>query len=172
MSDPYVGEIRMFAGTFAPEGWADCDGQILRISGNEMLFDLIGTTFGGDGVSTFALPDLQGRLPLGAGTDPRGGSTFERGARGGVNEVALTLDELPAHAHPLVATRGFGRSSSPENGVLASGDVKVFDWASPTAKLDARTVDPVGATRPHDNEMPYLVVRFVIALTGLYPVPA
>jgi microcystin-dependent protein len=172
MSDPYVGEIRMFAGTFAPEGWADCNGQLLAISKNSLLFHVIGTTYGGDGVSTFALPNLQGRLPLGTGTALDSGRTYSPGERGGANEVTLTLDELPVHRHALVASRDRGRESTPENRLLADGwDVSLFADGALTTRLDHRAVDPEGGPIPHSNEMPYLVIRFVIALDGIFPIP-
>lgn len=170
---PYVGEIRMLAGTFAPEGWADCDGQLLPISGNRALFQIIGTTYGGDGKETFALPDLRGRLPLGTGASSRGGSTFAAGQRGGATRVKLSVNELPRHAHDLVATDHSGTYADPAYRMLAHGkDVKLFTRQSPTTTLDFGAVGAVGRTLPHDNEMPYLVIRFVIALDGVFPSPA
>jgi microcystin-dependent protein len=171
MAQPYVGEIRLFAGSFAPLGWLDCNGQLLSISENETLFQLIGTTYGGDGQETFALPNLQGRVPvhMGAGSD---GVTYLLAEAAGVNEVTLTTQQIPVHSHALIASGNLGGSSNPGKRVLAAGrNVKRYIGDAPTTNLNVQTVLPVGGSQPHTNEMPHLVVRFIISLYGIFPSP-
>ncbi len=160
----YCGEIRMFAGNFAPAGWSLCEGQLLVPSLQPQLFNLIGTTYGGDGVSTFALPDMRGRLPVHQGNGVILAET------GGVEEVTLTTQQMPAHTHPLLATTQVGTVASPQGNVLAaSGSSNVYRTASSAVTLSNQTVAPVGGSQPHTNLQPYLCVHFIIALTGLAP---
>jgi microcystin-dependent protein len=166
MAQPYVGEIRIFAGNFAPVGWMFCEGQSLPISENETLFQLIGTTYGGDGEETFNLPDLQGRLPL------HQGNGFVLGEQSGVEEVTLTNQQIPLHTHPLLATTAPGTQASPANSVVAaSGSSNVYRPGPAAAALSAQTGGPVGGSQPHTNLQPYLCVGFIISLFGIFPSP-
>ncbi|HEU4867716.1 MAG TPA: tail fiber protein [Actinomycetota bacterium] len=166
MAQPYVGEIRMFAGNFAPAGWMFCEGQLLPISENETLFQLIGTTYGGDGQETFALPDLRGRLPL-----HRGGS-FQLAEKGGAEEITLTTQQIPAHTHPLVATTAAGSAASPQGSVLgSSGSSNVYRQGPAGTALSNQAVAPVGGSQPHTNFQPYLCIDFIISLFGIFPNP-
>ena len=166
MAQPYVGEIRMFAGNFAPAGWMFCDGQLLPISENETLFQLIGTTYGGDGQSTFALPDLRGRVPV------HQGNGLILAESGGVEEVTLTVNQIPVHSHPLLASAGPGSENNPGGNVTGeSAAVKVYVSEAPTASLNAAAVATVGGSQPHTNFQPYLCVDFIISLFGIFPSP-
>jgi len=166
MAQPYVGEIRMFAGNFAPAGWLFCDGQLLPISENETLFQLIGTTYGGDGQSTFALPDLRGRVPV------HQGNGLILAESGGVEEVTLTVNQIPAHSHPQLASAGPGSANNPGGNVTGeSAAVKVYVSEAPTAGLNAAAVATVGGSQPHTNFQPYLCVDFIISLFGIFPSP-
>lgn len=162
MAQPYVGEIRMFAGNFAPAGWMFCDGSLLPISENETLFQLIGTTYGGDGQSTFALPDLRGRLPL------HQGNGFILAETGGVETVTLTAQQIPAHAHVLLAADVPGDRVSAAGAMLARGPV-YGDNPSASANMNAASITAVGGSQPHDNMQPYLCVSFIISLFGIFP---
>ncbi|HRQ41053.1 MAG TPA: tail fiber protein [Chloroflexota bacterium] len=166
MAQPYVGEIRIFAGNFAPAGWMFCEGQLLPISEYETLFQLIGTTYGGDGQSTFALPDLRGRLPL------HQGNSFILAETGGAEEITLTVNQIPAHSHPLLASTNIATQTSPANNLLAqssSADLYIED--TPTANLSPNSIGPVGGSQPHTNFQPYLCVNFIISLFGIFPSP-
>ena len=166
MAQPYVGEIRMFAGNFAPAGWMFCEGQLLPIAENETLFQLIGTTYGGDGESTFALPDLRGRLPL------HQGSGFTLAETAGVETVTLTVSQIPAHAHPMLASMDSGDVASPQNAVTAVNNVvKFYSGDPPSSNLAATAISSVGGSQPHDNFQPYLCVNFIISLFGIFPSP-
>lgn len=172
MSDPYVGEIRMFAGNFAPAGWAFCNGAILPIAENDTLFNLIGTTYGGDGQQTFALPDLQGRVPVHQGPAP-GGSTYVIGERAGVETVTLTTQQLPAHSHPVVASTAGGSTANPQGNVIASSpSVTLFLADIPSVSLPPSTVTAVGGSQPHENRMPFVAINYIISLFGIFPSPA
>lgn len=170
MAQPYVGEIRMFAGNFAPAGWMFCEGQLLPISQNETLFNLIGTTYGGDGQSTFGLPDLRGRIPIHQGTG--GGSTYILAETGGVESVTLTVNQTPSHTHPLIASLS-NANNSPSNSVLAQPTtLDVYSQeAQPDSPLDPSSITPAGGSQPHDNFQPYLCVDFIISLFGIFPSP-
>jgi microcystin-dependent protein len=170
MADPYIGEIRMFGGNFAPLGWAFCEGQLLSIGENEALFSLIGTIYGGDGVNNFALPDLRGRLPLHAGQKP-GTSFYTIGQVGGVEAVTLLANQLPAHSHPVRASSAPGDSPGPQNEFWSSNSVPVNVYSSvvPNVSLNPSAVGNSGGNQPHDNMQPYLAVSFIIALEGIYP---
>jgi microcystin-dependent protein len=166
MSQPYVGEIRMFAGNFAPAGWMFCEGQLLSIAENETLFNLIGTTYGGDGQSTFALPDLRGRLPI------HQGSGFTLAQTGGVESVALTTGQIPAHSHPFLASGNQASSTSPVNQVPAitqAATITPYGTDNPLVQLNSASIGPVGGSQPHDNFQPYLCIDFIISLFGVFP---
>lgn len=168
MSSPYVGEIRMFAGNFAPLDWALCMGQMLSIAENEVLFTLIGTTYGGDGVTTFALPNLQSRVPIHTGSGP-GLSPRVLGESAGTEVVALTTAQLPSHTHTAMASSA-GGATSPANGVWANSPAIQFQSA-PTAgaTMNGNALTANGGNHPHDNMIPYLTINFIISLAGLYP---
>jgi microcystin-dependent protein len=168
MSDFFISEIRIFSGNYAPQGWAFCDGRIMLISQNTTLFKLIGTTFGGNGTTTFALPDLRGRVPMHAGAGP-GLSTRVRGERGGVEQVTLSSQQIPAHTHPLIASTGAGNANTPQGNLVADGPALAFLEAAPDTQLAPVAAAPVGGSQPHENRMPYLTVSFIIALTGVIP---
>ncbi len=158
----------MFAGNFAPAGWMFCEGQLLPISENETLFQLIGTTYGGDGESTFALPDLRGRLPL------HQGNGFILAETGGAEEIALTVNQIPSHSHPMLASADLASASSPQGHVFASGNlatVSFYGSDNPVTNLPAQAVAPVGGSQPHTNLQPYLCVSFIISLFGIFPSP-
>jgi microcystin-dependent protein len=166
MAQPYVGEIRMFAGNFAPAGWMFCEGQLLPISENETLFQLIGTTYGGDGESTFALPDLRGRIPI------HQGNGFILAETGGAEEITLTVQQIPAHSHPLLGSGANGAQTSPAGNLLASSTV-ITHYApeTPNVAMAPTAVSPVGGSQPHTNFQPYLCVDFIISLFGIFPSP-
>ncbi len=163
MSQPFVGEIRMFAGNFAPLGWAFCDGAVLPISQNTALFSLIGTTYGGDGQNTFALPDLRGRLPMHAGNG------FTLGQAGGAESVSLTTNQIPAHTHAPAASTAPASTVSPAGGVWAAGSAPQFSTAAPTVAMQANAVGQAGGSQAHDNMHPYLAVSFILSLFGVFP---
>lgn len=172
MSAPFVGEIRMFGGNFAPAGWAFCDGQLLAVSQNDALFSLIGTIYGGDGETTFGLPDLRGRVPLHAGNGP-GLTPRPLGARGGAEEVTLTTAQLPSHDHGLMQfSSGPGQSNSPSGQAPAnSPSVDLWIEDAQTTNLDPAAISLSGGSQPHENRMPFLCVNFIISLFGIYPSP-
>jgi microcystin-dependent protein len=166
MAQPYVGEIRMFAGNFAPAGWLFCEGQLLPISENETLFQLIGTTYGGDGRSTFALPDLRGRIPI------HQGNGFILAETGGVEEVTLTANQIPAHSHPMLATNAVANDSTPANNVLAqTGTFDGYQSSPANSPMAAQAVGVTGGSQPHTNFQPYLCIDFIISLFGIFPSP-
>jgi microcystin-dependent protein len=166
MAQPYVGEIRMFAGNFAPAGWMFCEGQLLPISENETLFQLIGTTYGGDGESTFALPDLRGRIPI------HQGNGFILAETGGAEEITLTVNQIAAHSHPLLATTNAASSPNPGNQLPATGVVSELYWGDPPDNnAAAQAISSVGGSQPHTNFQPYLCVDFIISLFGIFPSP-
>jgi len=164
MAQPYVGEIRMFAGNFAPAGWMFCEGQLLPISEYETLFNLIGTTYGGDGQSTFSLPDLRGRLPL------HFGNGFTLAETGGVEEVTLTVSQIPAHSHPLLATSSIATQQNVSPNVFAQASLfNPYINVNPASPMAAQAVGSVGGSQPHTNFQPYLCVDFIISLFGIFP---
>ncbi len=170
MSEPFVGEIRMFAGNFAPRGWAFCDGQLLAVSQNDALFSLLGTIYGGDGRTTFGLPDLRGRLPIHAGQGP-GLSNRRLGARGGAENVTLTVNQLASHSHGVSAVNTPATETAPgANETLAQS--QGYDLYVPTGgqtAMASANVSSVGGSRSHTNLMPFLCIHFIIALVGIYP---
>lgn len=165
MSQPYVGEIRIFAGNFAPAGWAFCAGQLMPISENETLFNLIGTTYGGDGQSTFGLPDLRGRVPVHQGTG------FILAQSGGAESVTLTTAQIPNHSHTAIASSGAASQASPSNGSwTANSTLKPYAAGSVATSLMAGTnIGPAGGNQPHDNMLPYVAVNYIISLFGVFP---
>jgi microcystin-dependent protein len=164
MAQPYVGEIRMFAGNFAPAGWMFCEGQLLPISENETLFNLIGTTYGGDGQSTFALPDLRGRIPL------HQGNGFTLAETGGVESVTLTVQQIPAHTHPLIATTSLASQQNVSGNVLAEATLfNPYINAAPAAAMAPQAIAATGGSQPHTNFQPYLCIDFIISLFGIFP---
>lgn len=166
MAQPYVGEIRMFAGNFAPAGWMFCEGQLLPISEYETLFQLIGTTYGGDGQSTFALPDLRGRLPA------HQGNGFILAETGGTEEITLTVSQIPAHSHPLLASSDLGSASGVANNLLArSPSASIYLEDVSTVNMSPLAISSVGGSQPHTNFQPYLCVDFIISLFGIFPSP-
>ncbi len=168
MSEPFVGEIRMFAGNFAPRGWAFCDGQLLAVSQNDALFSLLGTIYGGDGRTTFGLPDLRGRIPLHQGTGP-GLSARRLGSKGGPENVTLTTNQLASHTHDWNANKADADLATPAGKVLAGGSPRMFNAQDQNASLAASTIADTGGTGSHSNLMPTLCIHFIIALFGIYP---
>lgn len=166
MALPYVGEIRMFAGNFAPAGWMFCEGQLLPISEYETLFNLIGTTYGGDGQNTFALPDLRGRLPL------HFGNGFTLAETGGVETVTLTVQQIPAHSHPMLSAQTAATTSDPNNALPAIAPLATtlpYGTDAPLTALAPNAVSSVGGSQPHNNFQPYLCVDLIISLFGIFP---
>ena len=168
MATPYLGEIRMFGGNFAPAGWAFCNGQLLAISEYDALFNLIGTTYGGDGQTTFALPNLQGRLPLHMGTSSSG-TTYQLGENSGVESVTLTTQQIPNHNHVPLAFSTGGDQTTPQNGVWAGAADSRYSTSAPSLAMKNTLVGATGGSQPHENMMPYLAISFIIALYGVYP---
>lgn len=172
MAQPYVGEIRMFGGTFNPAGWAFCKGQLLPISEFETLFNLIGTTYGGDGQETFALPDLQGRIAVHNGQGPGISQNYIIGEEAGVEEVTLTNQQMPVHNHGMLASTGAGSSPNAQGNLIGSPPVvSLFSEFEPTRALAPSMVMPIGGSQPHENRMPYLTITYIISLFGIYPSP-
>ena len=170
MADPFLAEIRIFAFNFAPRYWAFCDGQLLPISQNTALFSLLGTTYGGDGKSTFALPDLQGSAPMHPGQGP-GLSLHDLGETGGSKTVTLLESEIPSHSHTVGVSAGDAYAQSPAGEKLATG-IGIGQYAPANgqpAQLSSNTLAPAGGDQPHNNLQPYLVVYFCIALQGVFP---
>jgi microcystin-dependent protein len=169
MAQPYVGEIRMFGGNFAPAGWMFCDGAILPISENETLFQLIGTTYGGDGQSTFALPDLRGRVPIHQGTGSDGIS-YTLAENGGVETETITTQQLPIHSHGFIASKAIAGQANTSGNVL--GQSSSIDWYiqdTPSVNMAANAITQAGGSQPHDNLQPYLGINFIISLFGIFP---
>ena len=165
MAQPYVGEIRMFAGNFAPAGWMFCEGQLLPISEYETLFQLIGTTYGGDGQSTFALPDLRGRIPI------HQGNGFILAETGGAEEITLTVQQIAAHSHPLLGSNSDATATSPLGGLLAKAQGDVYTSTFVGSNMSPQSIGSTGGSQPHTNFQPYLCVDFIISLFGIFPSP-
>ena len=167
---PYIGQVVCTGFNFAPAGWALCDGSLIAINDNPTLFNLIGTTYGGDGQTTFALPDLRGRAPIGTG-QLTGGGNYAIGQRGGVENVTITLSQYPNHTHPLVATTAAGNANSPANAFPASGQsVYTANTPQPADALNPAAVSMgPGASQPHNNLQPFLTCNWIISLYGVYP---
>jgi len=168
MSEPFIGEIFIVPYNFAPRGWAFCNGQLMPISQNDALFSIVGTTYGGDGQQTFGLPDMRGASPLHPGQGP-GLSHYDLGQTGGVETVALTTNQIPAHAHQLSAESGAATTSVPlSDGAVATTTVPVYGLGNPTP-MSAAALAASGAGSPHYNRQPFLVLNFIIALEGIFP---
>lgn len=171
MSEPFIGQIKMFAGNFAPRGYALCDGQLLAISQYDALFSLVGTFYGGDGRTTFGLPDLRGRVPIHAGSGP-GLTPRQVGAKSGAENVTLTQNQIPSHTHTLTASKAAGGESSPNNAQPAQSTGSVY-LRNPNpmaiADLDSANIKPLGGSQQHTNVQPFQCINFIIALTGIYP---
>ncbi|MGW5237398.1 phage tail protein [Monashia sp. NPDC004114] len=169
MADPFIAEIRIFPFNFAPKGWAFCDGQLLPLSQNTALFSLLGTTYGGDGKSNFALPNLQGNAPMHPGQGP-GLSLHDLGEPGGSESVTLLVSEMPSHPHDLNASQGDGTERTPAGQLLATGiGVSQYQTPGATTNLSPSAVAPTGGDQPHNNMQPYLTLNFNIALQGVFP---
>jgi microcystin-dependent protein len=165
MAQPYVGEIRMFAGNFAPAGWMFCEGQLLPISENETLFQLIGTTYGGDGQENFALPDLRGRIPI------HQGNGFTLAQTGGAEEITLTQQQIPAHSHPWLASEAAATALTPLNNMPAEASKRFYVVPSSVSAMAPQAIPTTGGSQPHTNFQPYLCVDFIISLFGIFPSP-
>lgn len=166
MAQPYVGEIRMFAGNFAPAGWMFCEGQLVPISEYETLFNLIGTTYGGDGQSTFALPDLRGRLPI------HQGNGFILAETGGAEEITLTINQIPAHSHVVLSNTQAATETNPSsNAIPASPGALIYNNLTPLGNMSPQVISAIGGSQPHTNFQPYLCVDFIISLYGIFPSP-
>src|SRR5229473_3395711 len=164
MSSPFIGEIRMFAGNFAPQGWAFCNGALMAIDQNTALFQLIGTTYGGDGQTTFALPNLQSRVPIHVGPG------FVQGQTGGTETVTLIVNQIPSHSHVPQAQSAAGTAASPSNAVWANSSLGQFDNANPPdSPMDPGALASSGGSQPHDNMVPFLGVNFILSLFGIFP---
>ncbi len=171
MAQPYVGEIRMFGGNFAPAGWVFCDGSLLPISEYDTLFTLIGTTYGGDGQQTFAVPDLRGRLPIHMGQGPGLGNNYIIGQSGGTESVTLTTNQIPAHNHLMLVSGTAASASSPQGNSLANATPNLYLRDIPSPTMNSASINPVGGSQAHENMMPYLCVSFIISLFGIFPSP-
>jgi microcystin-dependent protein len=163
MAEPYVGEIRLFAGNFAPAGWSFCDGSLVAISENDVLFALIGTTYGGDGQETFALPDLRGRVPL------HQGNGFTMGQSGGVEEVTLTTNQLPTHTHAMRGSSDPAAARVVTDNVFGRGPAEVYASEFTGVALAPQSVSPVGGSQPHSNLQPYVCINYIISQFGIFP---
>ena len=165
----YGGEIRLFAGNFPPNGWMFCEGQQLPISENDVLFQLIGTTYGGDGEETFNLPNLASRVPIHQGTGPDG-TTYQIGEQFGVESVTLTTQQIPSHTHPLTGTSSPANQASPAGNVLAEPlSAAAYIDDTPSAVMAPGAISPVGGSQPHENCQPFLCINFIISLFGIFP---
>jgi microcystin-dependent protein len=172
MSQPYVGEIRMFGGSFAPAGWALCQGQLMPISENDTLFNLIGTTYGGDGQETFGIPDLQGRIPIHAGQGPGISQNYQIGEKAGLESVTLSTQQIPIHNHGWLASNDPSNSLLPASNVVSTPlNITPYFAGNASVALNASSLQPVGGSQPHDNMMPFLCVSFIISLFGIFPSP-
>ena len=170
MSSPYVGEIRMFGGNFAPAGWMFCQGQTIPISENDALFTLIGTTYGGDGQETFNLPDLQGRAPLHPGQGPGISQNYTLGEQAGVESVTLSVQQIPSHTHALLGSTDSATSQDPTGTILATTQSQTYyNLADNLVTMSAQAIGPQGGSQPHDNMQPYLCISFIISLFGVFP---
>ena len=167
-SDPFLGQIMIVPYNFAPTGWQFCDGQILSIAQNTALFSLLGTTFGGDGRTTFALPDLRGRAPIGTGQGP-GLQLYDLGQTGGVEEVTLTLSQIPSHTHVPMGAAAVANTGSPAGAFWAMPRALLYSSVAPSAAMSTEALGSTGGGHPHDNLKPYLVMTYIIATQGIFP---
>ena len=168
MSNPFVGEIRLFAGNFAPQGWAFCDGQLLSIAQSEVLFNLIGTTYGGDGQTTFALPDLRGRVPVHQGNN--GQSSYIIGQEGGVETVTLVPSQMPQHTHAMLASTSPASATHGPSEVLgSSATMNFYGTGTPDMAMDPNALTQVGGGQPHENMPPFVALSYIVSMFGIYP---
>jgi microcystin-dependent protein len=174
----YLGEIRLFCGTFAPVGWVRCDGQLLHVRDHRRLFALLGTTYGGDGKDTFAVPDLRGRVVLHQGESTSSMNHYALGAKGGVEEVQLNGEQLPRHTHRVFARRDRGNVNSPSGAIHAATAMEggehargheLYSSSAPSGRLHLHAVRPSGGSQPHDNMMPFLALGFILSVDGHDP---
>ncbi len=163
MSEPFIGEIKMFGGNFDIQGYAFCDGTLLSIAQNEALFNLIGTTYGGDGQTNFALPDLRGRIPV------HRGSGFPLGQSGGTENVTLTTSQLPSHNHAVAANSNTGSSGNPQGNIPAGSSLTPYNTMAATNQMGGSSIGNTGGSQPHNNLMPFQCLNYIIALEGIYP---
>jgi microcystin-dependent protein len=168
MSEPFIGQITIFAGNFAPRGWAFCHGQLLPIAQNTALFSLLGTIYGGDGRTTFALPDLRGRAPIHFGQGP-GLSNYNLGELGGVESVTLLAAQMPVHTHTLVGANVPANNTAPGGQLMAETREDAYAGAAQPVAMDPSAVGAAGGSQPHENRPPYLAINYIIALVGIYP---
>ena len=168
MSEPFIGEIRMFGGNFAPRGWAFCDGQLVSISSNDALFALLGTIYGGDGRTTFGLPDLRGRIPIHQGQGP-GLTNRPIGQKSGVERAGVNVNQLPVHSHPMQASSDPADDVAPGGKVLATSASDIYVEDNPDVAMSAAAVTSVGGSNTHNNVMPFRCIHYIIALTGVFP---
>ena len=167
---PYVGEIRMFAGNFAPNGWMFCEGQTLPIAENEVLFQLIGTTYGGDGEETFNLPNLASRVPIHMGTNAKNGTTYQLGEMAGTEQETLTTQQIPVHTHPMFGSLDPANQQAVNAHVTGkSTQVDLFINAQPQDAMNNQAINAVGGSQPHENTQPFLCINFIISLFGVFP---
>ena len=168
-AQPFIGQIMVFAGNFAPQGWAQCNGQLMPISQYDALFSLIGTTYGGDGQTTFALPDLRSRVPIHQGQGA-GLSNYSLGENGGAEAVTLLTTQLPVHTHPAMGNSDAGTNTDPTGGVWASSPTNMYiAGASANTNMNPTSISGSGGGQPHDNMLPFVTLNFCIALEGIYP---
>jgi microcystin-dependent protein len=165
MAQPYVGEIRLFAGNFAPAGWNFCDGSLLPIDQFDVLFNLIGTTYGGNGQTNFAVPDMRGRIPI------EQGNGFILGQTGGAEQVTLTIPTIPSHNHLLMASNDIPAQATPANNVPGQAAAKIYRTGNPSVSLNAGSITFDGGSQPHDNFQPYQCINYIISLFGIFPSP-
>jgi microcystin-dependent protein len=168
MTEPYIGEIRLFPYNFAPRGWAFCQGQILAIAQNTALFSLLGTTYGGNGQTTFALPDLRGRVPNSAGQGP-GLSNYTLGEQGGSENVTLIAQQMPAHNHPIAVNNSGANTGRPSGAYPGQTSGNTYAPSPDGSTLAPQAVGNAGNSQPHENRPPYLTLNYCIALEGIYP---
>jgi microcystin-dependent protein len=168
-AQPYVGEIRIFAGNFAPAGWMFCEGQTLPISENDVLFQLIGTTYGGDGESTFNLPNLASRIPVHMGTGPDG-TTYQIGEMAGTEQETLTVQQIPNHTHALLGSTDAATKGNPSGAILGqSAQVSYMFETDAALAMNANSITPAGGSQPHENTQPFLCMNYIISLFGVFP---
>ncbi|HYI11944.1 MAG TPA: tail fiber protein [Thermoanaerobaculia bacterium] len=172
MSDPYIGEIRMFAGNFPPNGWSMANGALMPISQNDALFVLYGTTYGGDGQETFGIPNLNGRVPVHAGQGPGISQTYVQGEMAGVESVTLTVQQIPVHNHSFLGSEAIAQNPQPTDSIVAqSATVQLYITDAAATPMDNQAIQPVGGSQPHENMQPYLAIGFIVSLFGIFPPP-
>jgi microcystin-dependent protein len=170
MSDPYIGEIRMFGGNFPPNGWAMANGALMAISQNDTLFVLYGTTYGGDGQETFGIPNLCGRVPMHFGQGPGISQNYQQGEAAGVESVTLTVQQIPVHNHAFLGSQAIAQNPQPTDALVAqSATVQLYITDTAATNMDAQAIQPIGGSQPHENMQPYLAVGFIVSLFGIFP---